>query len=86
MGRKRVSLGPRLAGRHNLCFGAANKLAIRGVEGRYVIVPNSDAFLCTGSLRATVPNINLHPEVAVAARPVMGDSLPNLSEALRLPA
>jgi hypothetical protein len=66
MGRERVFPGPLLAGHHNLCFGAANNLAIQGVEGRYV--PNSYAFLCPGSLRAAVPNIKLRPEVAVAAR------------------
>jgi hypothetical protein len=68
MGRERVFPGPRLAGTIiSALVGAANNLAIQGVEGRYVILPNSDAFLCPGSLRATVPNINLHPEVAVAA-------------------
>ena len=73
---------PRSAGLRktiNLCFGAANDFAIQGVEARYVILPNSDAFLCPGLLRAAVPNLNIHPEVAVAGASLVGrDSLPNL--------
>jgi hypothetical protein len=63
----------------NLCLGAANNLDIQGVEGRNVILPNSDVFLCPGPLRAAVPNMNLHPEVAVAGARLVGpDSLPSL--------
>ena len=35
----------------NLGFGAANNLAIEASRGRYVVLLNSDAFLCPGSLR-----------------------------------
>ena len=56
----------------NLGFGAANNLAIQAAGGRYVILLNSDAFLCPGSLRAAVNNMNLHPEVALAGARLAG--------------
>jgi GT2 family glycosyltransferase len=56
----------------NLGFGAANNLAIQAAGGRYVILLNSDAFLCPGSLKAAVNNMNLHPEVALAGARLMG--------------
>jgi GT2 family glycosyltransferase len=56
----------------NLGFGAANNLAIQAAGGRYVVLLNSDAFLCPGSLRAAVNNMNLHPEVALAGARLVG--------------
>jgi GT2 family glycosyltransferase len=56
----------------NLGFGAANNLAIQVAGGRYVILLNSDAFLCPGSLRAAVNNMNLHPEVGLAGARLVG--------------
>jgi GT2 family glycosyltransferase len=56
----------------NLGFGAANNLAIQTAGGRYLILLNSDAFLCPGSLRAAVNNMNLHPEVALAGARLVG--------------
>jgi GT2 family glycosyltransferase len=56
----------------NLGFGAANNLAIQAAGGRYVILLNSDAFLCPGSLKAAVNNMNLHPEVALAGARLVG--------------
>ena len=56
----------------NLGFGAANNLAIEAAGGRYVILLNSDAFLCPGSLKAAVNNMNLHPEVALAGARLVG--------------
>jgi GT2 family glycosyltransferase len=56
----------------NLGFGAANNLAIQAAGGRYVILLNSDAFLCPGSLRAAVTNMNLHPDVALAGARLVG--------------
>src|SRR5271167_5201876 len=50
----------------NLGFGAANNLAIQAAGGRYVILLNSDAFLCPGSLRLAIDHMNLHPDVALA--------------------
>ena len=56
----------------NLGFGAANNLAIQAAGGRYVILLNSDAFLCPGSLMAAVNNMNRHPEVALAGARLVG--------------
>jgi GT2 family glycosyltransferase len=56
----------------NLGFGAANNLAIEAAGGRYVILLNSDAFLCPGSLKAAVNNMNIHPEVALAGARLVG--------------
>jgi GT2 family glycosyltransferase len=56
----------------NLGFGAANNLALEAAGGRYVVLLNSDAFLCPGSLRAAVNNMNLHPEVALAGARLVG--------------
>ena len=56
----------------NLGFGAANNLAIQEAGGRYVILLNSDAFLCPGSLQAAVNNMNIHPEVALAGARLVG--------------
>jgi GT2 family glycosyltransferase len=58
--------------RVNLGFGAANNLAIQAAEGRYIILLNSDAFLCPGLLRAAVDNMNLHPNTALARRATCG--------------
>jgi GT2 family glycosyltransferase len=56
----------------NLGFGAANNLAIQAAGGRYVVLLNSDAFLCSGSLRTAVNNMDLHPEVALAGARLVG--------------
>jgi GT2 family glycosyltransferase len=56
----------------NLGFGAANNLAIRAAQGRYIILLNSDAFLCPGSLRTALNNMNLHPAVALAGARLVG--------------
>jgi GT2 family glycosyltransferase len=56
----------------NLGFGVANNLAIEAARGRYIILLNSDAFLCPGSLRAAVNNMNLHSEVALAGAQLVG--------------
>ena len=56
----------------NLGFGGANNLAIQTAGGRYVILLNSDAFLCPGSLRLAIDHMNLHPEVALAGARLVG--------------
>jgi GT2 family glycosyltransferase len=56
----------------NLGFGAANNLAIQAAGGRYVILLNSDAFLCPGSLRLAINHMNLHPEVALGGARLVG--------------
>jgi GT2 family glycosyltransferase len=56
----------------NLGFGAANNLAIQAAGGRYLVLLNSDAFLCPGSLRAAVNNMDLHLKVALAGARLVG--------------
>jgi GT2 family glycosyltransferase len=56
----------------NLGFGAANNLAIQAARGRYLILLNSDAFLCPGSLRLAINHMNLHPDVALAGARLVG--------------
>jgi hypothetical protein len=71
----------------NLCFGAANNLAIQGVERRYVILPTADAFLCPNSLRGTVPDIIYTLKRRWRARGLWGGTLYQPSaRPLRLPA
>jgi glycosyltransferase involved in cell wall biosynthesis len=59
----------------NLGFGAANNLAIEAARGRYVVLLNSDAFLCPGSLRAAVENMERSPQVALAGGRLTGRDL-----------
>ncbi len=56
----------------NLGFGAANNLAIQAARGRYLILVNSDAFLCPGSLRLAINHMNLHPQAALAGARLVG--------------
>jgi GT2 family glycosyltransferase len=56
----------------NLGFGVANNLAIRAAGGRYVILLNSDAFLCPGSLKLAINKMNLHPQVGLAGARLVG--------------
>jgi GT2 family glycosyltransferase len=56
----------------NLGFGAANNLAMQAAGGRYLILLNSDAFLCPGSLKTAVNNMNLHTEVGLAGGQLVG--------------
>jgi len=56
----------------NLGFGAANNLAIKASRGRYVVLLNSDAFLCAGSLRAAVEHMERSPQVGLAGGQLTG--------------
>jgi GT2 family glycosyltransferase len=56
----------------NLGFGAGNNLAIEAARGRYIVLLNSDAFLCPGSLRAAVERMERFPQVALAGGQLMG--------------
>jgi GT2 family glycosyltransferase len=56
----------------NLGFGGANNLAMQTAGGRYVILLNSDAFLCPGALRLAIDHMNLHPEVALGGARLVG--------------
>jgi GT2 family glycosyltransferase len=59
----------------NLGFGVANNLAIEAARGRYVVLLNSDAFLCQGSLRLAVETMDRSPQVALAGGRLMGRDL-----------
>jgi GT2 family glycosyltransferase len=59
----------------NLGFGVANNLAIQAAGGRYVILLNSDAFLCPGSLRLAMNQMNLHPQAALGGARLVGRDL-----------
>ena len=50
----------------NLGFGAANNLAMDLAQGRYIVLLNSDAFLCADSLKLAVQHMDEHPDVGLA--------------------
>lgn len=49
----------------NLGFARANNLALREAKGRYVLVLNSDAELCSGALATLARYLDEHPDVGV---------------------
>jgi hypothetical protein len=59
----------------NLGFGAANNLALELAQGRYVVLLNSDAFLCPDSLRVAVQYMNEHSDVGLAGGRLVGRDL-----------
>jgi GT2 family glycosyltransferase len=61
-----------LCSRINLGFGAANNIALELARGRYIVLLNSDAFLCPGSLRAAVDLMEKHPDVGLAGGRLVG--------------
>jgi GT2 family glycosyltransferase len=58
--------------RTNLGFGAANNAALERVRGRYVVLLNSDAFLCPDSLRLAVQHMDQQPEVGLGGARLVG--------------
>jgi len=56
----------------NLGFGAANNVAMELAQGRYVVLLNSDAFLCPDSLQISVQKMDAHPEVGLAGGRLVG--------------
>ena len=56
----------------NLGFGAANNVALEQAQGRYVVLLNSDAFLCPDSLRLSVEYMDRQPEVGLAGGRLVG--------------
>jgi hypothetical protein len=56
----------------NLGFGAANNVAMELAQGRYVVLLNSDAFLCPDSLRLSVQYMDEHPDVGLAGGRLVG--------------
>jgi hypothetical protein len=59
----------------NLGFGAANNLAMEASRGSYVVLLNSDAFLCPGSLRLAVRNMERSPRAGLAGGQLTGRDL-----------
>jgi GT2 family glycosyltransferase len=56
----------------NLGFGAANNLALELAQGRFLVLLNSDAFLCPDSLRISVEYMKEHPQVGLAGGRLVG--------------
>jgi hypothetical protein len=56
----------------NLGFGAANNVALEIAQGRYVVLLNSDAFLCPVSLQLSVDHMNRNSEVGLAGGRLVG--------------
>jgi GT2 family glycosyltransferase len=56
----------------NLGFGAANNAALEGCRGRYIVLLNSDAFLCPGSLRLAVQHMDENPRAGLAGGRLVG--------------
>lgn len=56
----------------NLGFGAANNLAFPEATGRYVVLLNSDAFLCPGSLELAVRHMDEHPAAGLGGGRLVG--------------
>ncbi len=61
-----------LASEVNLGFGAANNLALAKARGRYVVLLNSDAFLCPNSLELAVRHMDESPQVGLAGGRLVG--------------
>jgi GT2 family glycosyltransferase len=56
----------------NLGFGAANNAALPLARGRYVVLLNSDAFLCKDSLRLAIKHMDEHPQAGLGGARLMG--------------
>ncbi|MFT4111127.1 glycosyltransferase family 2 protein [Silvibacterium sp.] len=56
----------------NLGFGAANNAALEGCTGRYIVLLNSDAFLCPDSLRLAVRHMDENPKAGLAGGRLVG--------------
>lgn len=56
----------------NLGFGAANNLAMKQARGKYIVLLNSDAFLCPDALRLAFQHMERHPGTGLAGGRLMG--------------
>ena len=56
----------------NLGFGAANNVALEQATGRYLVLLNSDAFLCPDSLRLSVELMDADHSVGLAGGRLVG--------------
>jgi GT2 family glycosyltransferase len=56
----------------NLGFGAANNEALKLARGKYVVLLNSDAFLCPRSLELSIHYMEENPQVGLAGGRLVG--------------
>jgi hypothetical protein len=56
----------------NLGFIRANNLAYRQAKGKYILMLNSDAFVCENTLQETVDFMRQHPEMGVVGVRLVG--------------
>jgi len=56
----------------NLGFGAANNAALESCHGRYIVLLNSDAFLCPDSLRLAVQHMDENPRAGLGGARLIG--------------
>jgi GT2 family glycosyltransferase len=56
----------------NLGFGAANNVALEGCKGRYIVLLNSDAFLCPDSLRLAVRHMDDNSRAGLGGGKLVG--------------
>src|SRR5580658_1130787 len=56
----------------NLGFGAANNAALEGCRGRYIVLLNSDAFLCPDSLRLAVRHMDENAQAGLGGGRLVG--------------
>jgi GT2 family glycosyltransferase len=56
----------------NLGFGRANNLALEAASGRYIVLLNSDAFLCPDTLCLSVQKMDANPSVGLASGRLVG--------------
>jgi GT2 family glycosyltransferase len=56
----------------NLGFGQANNLGFQSAKGRYIVLLNSDAFLCQGSLERSVAHMDATPSAGLGGGRLVG--------------
>ena len=56
----------------NLGFGPANNLGFQSARGRYIVLLNSDAFLCQGSLQRSVAHMDATPTAGLGGGRLTG--------------
>jgi GT2 family glycosyltransferase len=58
--------------RMNLGFGAANNAALEDCTGRYIVLLNSDAFLCPDALRLAIQHMDENPKAGLGGGRLVG--------------
>jgi GT2 family glycosyltransferase len=70
----------------NLGFGAANNVALEVAQGRYVVLLNSDAFLCPNSLLTSIRHMDDDTEVGLAGGRLVGRDFSSQPSARMFPS